>query len=519
MDSKSGEPTPLRKLLPCEQINSTLHNMGGYLSVTITCRYHSPRPGQKIDSAFLYPALGRVVSAQPMLHVGILNEHTTNASFCHIGEVNLANHVTFSTLDCETLVQYNDQIAIRHNWHHDQRWQNIVTHPPWRVAVVEPSAAVLGELSGVQDITFSFHHALMDGTSGRLFHELLLAELNNQLQQPQQKATKEGKITPLSSVLYFPEARQLPVIHATIRFTNSPAYFVKTLWKEFAPAMLCAKKIVPWHGKAIDFALPYITITKPVDIPDRILTKLIITCRQHQTTITGLLHALILTSLATRLSPTEASSFAAATPISLRPFLNPEMDPKLKEHLCNVVTGCIQEFPPDVVDKLRRPTQDQTLDDTIWRVAQRVKNELNIRTSTLPKDDVSGLFKYVSDWFEFFKKKDGKPRAETWEISNIGVFKDRTQQTLQGVVSPRYRVSRMYFSNGSMVTAAAVGIGVGSVPSGALTIAISWQKAVVADELMNGLAEDLLAYVRCFDKIGTFGGNSHASQPSSCMKL
>lgn len=70
-------------------------------------------------------------------------------------------------------------------------------------------------------------------------------------------------------------------------------------------------------------------------------------------------------------------------------------------------------------------------------------------------------------------------------ISNIGVFKDddETRDTNIGT-TPRFTVSRVYFTNG------------------ALTLALSWQEGVVSGELMRGLAEDLQKYMVCFDKTG-----------------
>lgn len=477
--------------------------MGIYLSVTLTCRYHASQPDQKIDSALLYPALKRVVLSQPMLHVGILDEHTNKASFCHVRHVDLSHHVSFSTLPCETMDQYDDHIALQQSRHHNQRFPDVASRPPWRIEVVEPSVPDHEYLSGMQDIIFSYHHAILDGISGRIFHEKLLVQLNTELHDKTVSTTLEPP-SPTSTLLDMPQIIHLPAPQAQIPFQVSPSYFVKTLWNEFAPAMLRAEKPTPWHSKPIDLSLPYVTITKPVDVPGPALSKLIQACRHHKTTITAIFHALILASLTTRLSPAEASCFAAATPISLRPFLPAQSTTQLKEMLAVLVTGNIYDFTPPTVSHLRHASPE-SLTPTIWALAHQVKTDLSLRTSTLPKDDASGLLKYVTDWFDFFRKKDGKPRLESWVVSNIGVFKDdnQTRDTDNGT-APRFTVSRVYFTNGAMVTGPPLGLGIGSVVGGALTLALSWQEGVVSDELMGGLAEDLQKYMVCFDKTGSF---------------
>ncbi|KAG8417393.1 Alcohol acetyltransferase, variant 2 [Metarhizium acridum] len=461
-----------------------------YLSVTVTCRYNATTSGQGIDEALLYPALARVVSAQPMLRVGILGEDTSKAAFCHIKSVNLANHVSFKTLDaCGTVDQYNDHIAAQQGWHHSQTWLNIQDVPPWRIAVVKPSPAAAGELSGVQDIIFSFHHALLDGNSGKLFHENLLRELNHQLGQEAANSTT-------TSSLRFPDAPQLPEAQdQIIAFQNSPLYLVKTLWDELGPSVLRAKKHVPWHSKPSGFSIPYVTLTKAVDFQGPVVAKLLAVCRQHGTTITGLFHALAAASFASRLPASEAPFFAATTPISLRPFLGPAANPEFKQSLRVLVSSHEHEFPAPLVAHLRG---SKDTDQSIWEIAQRVKNELNRKVASMPRDDINGLMKYNSDWIGFFKKKDGQPRPDSWEVSNIGVFKNASEET-------GFAVSRVYFTNGAMVTGSPVALGLGSVAGGLLSVGISWQESVVGQEFVDGLAGDLTEFVTRFDETGKFG--------------
>ncbi|QUC15820.1 uncharacterized protein UV8b_00061 [Ustilaginoidea virens] len=519
----ADQPTPLRPLSPIELYSSARHHLGIYRSVTVTCRYHAPRPRRRIDPGLLYPALGRVVSAQPMLQVGILHEDTNRARFCQLAELDLAEHVSFATLDCQSLRQYNDQLDAQQGWHHDQVWPDLAHRQPWRIAVVEPGAAAAAAAAGggggegavPQDIVFSYHHSLLDGTSGRLFHEHLVEELNQELRTRQGAGAADAVADPAPPATVVALPRQAPKLpepqESMIGFSFSPVFLAKVLWNELAPAMLRAAKVIPWHAKPMDLALPYVTLTKPLDVPWPVAARLVKACREHGTSVTGLTHALTLASLAARLPAQEATSFAASTPIGLRPLLPGRgANPGAKDLLRVLVTSHAHEFSAALTAEVRRAASSPALDRAIWKVARRVKGELVDRLAAFPRNDVVGLMKYNSDWLGFFKKKHGQPREVSWEVSNIGVLRNQGgggggRGESAAAASPGFTVSRVYFTNGAMVTGAPVGLGVASAPGGCLTIALSWQEGVVSGELMKGLADDLAGYVDRFDKTGHFG--------------
>lgn len=471
-----------------EHFSSTRHHIGIYRCVTVTCRYQaSPASsGAQLDAKTLYQALAKVITDQPMLRVGILGQDTNRASFSHIKEVDLRKHVTFKTLDCVTAEQYECLLAEQQGWHHDQLWPELETRPPWRVAVLQPSGNVKQRIDP-SDLVFAFHHSLMDGTSGRRFHELLLAALNSPSQPP--CSSPEAP-----HLLSFPNAPTLPEAQEdAIPFTNSLPYVVKTLWSEFGPTMLRPRKTIPWHGKSIDFDIPYKTRVRPVDIPPEVVDSLLKVCREHSTSLTGLFQALALASYALHLPATEAKSFVASTPINLRPYFGPNADPERKDLLRCLITSFSHEYPADVVTALRKPGAD--LDVLIWRNAKQIKDEIVEKLASLPKDDNISLMKYVGDWFDFWKKKNGRNRTESWEVSNIGVLPKPGADATWSVI-------RVLFTNGSMVAGPALGINIASTEKGALTAAISWQDTVVPDDLIDYIERDLSTYTRRLHETG-----------------
>ncbi|KAJ6445365.1 alcohol acetyltransferase [Purpureocillium lavendulum] len=473
---------------PCsEHFSSTRHHIGIYRCVTVTCRYHADSPVQ-LDAAKLYPALATVIADQPMLRVGILDQDTNQAHFSHIHEVDLRSHVSFKPLDCESVSEYEALVAEQQGWHHDQLWPELESRPPWRLAVLQPNAAVHQEIQSV-DLVFAFHHSLMDGTSGRRFHELLLAALN-QSSQP----TCSSPDTP--HLLSFPNAPKLPEAQEdVIPFTNSIPYVVKTLWSELGPEMLKPRKVVPWHGKAIDFDIPHRTRVRPVDIPHEVVGSLLKACREHSTSLTALFHALTLVSYALHLPASEAESFAASTPINLRPYFGPNADPERKDLLRCLITSFSHEYPADAVAAVRRPGAD--LDSLVWKTAKQIKDELVEKLASLPKDDINGLMKYVGDWFDFWEKKKGKTRTESWEVSNIGILPKPPP-------GATWSITRLLFTNGSMVAGPALGVNMASAEKSTLTAGISWQDTVVPEALVDSLERDLSTYTRRLHEAGTF---------------
>lgn len=459
----------------------------------MTCRYRPAAPaGPPLDAAALYPALARVVARQPMLRVGILGQDTGRARFSHLAAVDLRDHVAFQTLACDGgggEARYEALLAEAQCRHHDRLWPDLETRAPWRLVVLQPGDGVERERPSSQDVLFAFHHSIMDGASGKQFHELLLAALDRP--GPPEPACSSPEAPHLLS---FPDAPALPEGQEdAIPFRNSIPFVLKTVWNELGPSPLRARKVVPWHGAPIDFRLPHTTRARPVDIPPEMATGLLGACRRHAVSLTALLHALVLASLARRLPADEAASFAGGTPISLRPYFGPGADAALRPLLRTLLTGVTHAFPAAVVAALREPAAD--VDALVWDAARAVKAELAARQASLPADDIGGLMQYVGDWSDFWNKKDGQPRPESWSVSNLGV--------LPGA-GAGWSITRLYFTNGAMVAGAPIGVNVGSVAGGTLTVSISWQDAVVPAELMYGLAGDLAAFAKRLHETGKF---------------
>jgi hypothetical protein len=321
-----------------------------------------------------------------MLRVGVIGEDSNHARFSHVGEIDLRNHVTFKTLECGTATQYESLLAEQIGWHHDQLWQNVKSRPPWRIAVIQPSTSFEG-VDPFQDMIFAYHHSLMDGISGRRFHEQLLFALNH--------PSKPACATATPHLLAFPDPPVLPEGQEdVVPFTNSASFVAKAVWSEYAPSFL-QRKEVAWYGKNIDFSLPYKTLIRTFEIPPEAIPDIQRAGLEHSATLTPLIHGLALLSLASRLPPDAATSFASSTPMDLRPHLSPAAaDPALAPLLRTLTTSTAHAFPAADVAALRRACSAPDRDREAWLAAGRVAGELRARRATLPADDpAAGLLR------------------------------------------------------------------------------------------------------------------------------
>lgn len=415
----------------------------------MSCRYQGP-----LTLPRLYSALAALVADEPMLRVGIKNQHVDTAHFTHVDKVDLSVQVKTIEADYASQAEYDALVSKQQGLCHDALWENIETVAPWRITLIKPKG------QDFQDLIYSYHHSLMDGTSGKLFHERLIVRVN--------EVKGEGLEKP---ILEFPKPPTVPdPMEARVPFEISKWYLTKMLWNEFGPSFLKQKPPQSWSSSLVDFKLPYVTRLRAIDINGKTLKAVLAACREHSTTFTGLLHALVLASLAKRVDSTVLSCL---TPISLRPFATAP-----PEKLAVCLTQFSLLFPEDTI-KAMKETQS---DENIWKAATYTRNKLTERMKEIPKDDIMGLLKFVSDWQEWFKKKDGKPRDSSWEVSNIGVV-----EAGEGDV----RLTRTMFTNGATVAGAGVSFNVASVKGEGLTIGVVWQEGGFDEEMVDDIVGDL----------------------------
>lgn len=455
----------LRRLGPMELYSSSRHSLGIYRAVTVSARYVPVFSPTAHPSPRFLAALAVVVRAQPMLRVGITDEHTNSARFTHLTHMDLRKHVYVVTVDADSEQALSMEVTRVQAAQHDVLWEDTPSKAPWRVTIVR------SETQDCEDVIFAFHHALLDGTSGVRFHEALIMALDS--------ATTPDD----DSLLTFPTPPALPAPQEeAVAFTLSPIYIATMLWNEFAPAMLKPAPQHVWGGQRISVARPYITRLRVVDVPAEQTRAVLAACRANGTTLTGLLHALVLAYFTKSLPENAVPGFRAATPMSLhRRTHDTSLPTTLRVLLCSTE----HDFSPTDISSMRAAlTSPAALTNNIWAAADRIRADLVACGQALTHNNAAAVMRYVSDWRRFHLARDGTPRTNSWECSNVGV--------LEG------KVSRVVFANGAMVTGAAVGVNVASVRGGRLSVTVSWQEGIVEDELAEGLGEALEGMIERF---------------------
>jgi hypothetical protein len=434
----------------------------------------------------LETAVARVVLAVPSLTVGIVGQDTSSPQFVQCSSINLEHHLEYlekkggdpGTQDTTLLGILEDQ--------HDRSWPEIEQRPPWKLTVVTRDFAPEDGLV-VLDAIFAVHHAVADGRSTALFHTKLLSELNRSPVRPVQLV---GHVLDVKGAGKLVQPQE-----ELVKFSISWRFLVQTLWRELGPAWLQRQPpAVPWTGEAITRA-PCRTRLRLVTVPATAVPGILAACRENQTTLTPLLHALALASLARQLPPEDAVAFGSSTPIDLRPFIDSSSQPSGSRDTFGVlVTSQFHQFGASTIAQLRAgPSIDE-----IWRVAADLRGSMKQHLSNIPNDDVMGLLRWVSDWKTFWLSKVGKPRQDTWEVSNIGSLPGGHGEA-EGMTGG-WRIERSFMSQGATVAGAAIGISVAGVAGGEISMVLGWQEDVVKTEMVECLARDLE------DWLGQLGG-------------
>lgn len=102
---------------------------------------------------------------------------------------------------------------------------------------------------------------------------------------------------------------------------------------------------------------------------------------------------------------------------------------------------------------------DSSEEELIWPLAATWRREMRTKTATLPRDDVVGLLRYVTDFNKRWLNKLGKARDATWEISNIGSVRSRTV----GGSDEGWSISRSLFAQPVNVASPAIAFNVAGV--------------------------------------------------------
>ena len=431
-------------------------------------------------------AISRVISLSPTLQVGISGEQSTKPVWINLGKVDLSKHVEWTSLDDSN---YEKSMQERLLIELDREFFKLDSRPGWRVVVMECTA------SDLVDLLFVWNHPHADGMSGKIFHRLLLKELNMQ--------SLHGPPDFSNSVLEFSDssAKFPPPINQLAKLPISPSFAMKALWDDYKPSSLFKSPLqADWAPISCS---PYRSRFQIFDIGNEILLNVLSACRERKTTLTALLNALVLTSLSIHLEESKARAFACSTAIDQRRFLppNPPNYPwmKPKETIGNYVSLQYHEFGTELVSQVRSEAiQNNTggeistgLLELIWSISKKVRNEIQMRLNMGLKNDLVGLMKFVPDWKAQFKSDVKKPRKLSWFMTNLGTIEEKSEPNLGEGGENAWSIRRAQFTTSTEIPIGALIFSVMSVKNGELVVACTWQDTVLEENLVASVMTDL----------------------------
>ncbi|KAI1322598.1 alcohol acetyltransferase-domain-containing protein [Xylariaceae sp. FL0255] len=547
--------------------------------VTVSARYiipahlYSPDPSSSTPwtehrrervKSHIEEAIAITIISNPALRIAVAKTEAKRPSWVNVGELDLANHVEWEELTTSSHRSYEDIT----NQHILKRADDVFprdkigTVPRWRVLCL----LALGSMSPFVDVIFEYNHTLMDGTSGKLFHQNLLHFLNDNSSSLSHSPTTHYPLLVKNRHLTIPHTSPPlpPPLEKLVKLTLTPQFAISTAWKGlFQPQYLSNRsstlaRWAPIRGE-------YTSTLRIFDIDAATLKTVVGRCREKKTTLTGLFHGLFLVSLAVRLgsggSVSDSRAFLCATPISMRPYIPQQNEPGsvLKDPgniMGDLVSMTTHKFSVDVVKQIRKafaspqpaspspspaelqppspaesPSLTPSLTPLIWQAASQIRSDITAYQSHATRDNIVGLMDLVSDWRAHFHHEAAKKmRALSWCVTNVGVFDGglapqqekkkapgedndnsnnghhHNDDNTNGATEPRpesWTVNRLVFAVTPELTGAAFTLAAISVRDGALCVCVSWQDCVVDTELGDAVVRDLQRWLMIIGQ----GGN------------
>ncbi|KAF1914791.1 alcohol acetyltransferase-domain-containing protein [Ampelomyces quisqualis] len=473
-----------------EAYQTAMHRFDQYRGTVVACRYYPPAglaPTALKNS--IVNALARVVLDQPHLHVGITDEETRHPAFVRLDHLSLRDHVEWLTCDDDSQIEkvYVDTMQSQL----DSRFDNLSTRPGWRLIILQ------GTNTNALHILYVWNHAHHDGMSGKIFHRQFLHALN-------ETAAPDKALVDMSApdwTLVLPnDVDKLPPNGEIIcSWPLEYGFFLKWAYNDFKPVSFFPG--APHAFWAPIKCTPYATRFRTFTINSETVENIVSTCRMHDTTVTGLMHALVLVSLTCSLEPASGTGFASRTPYDLRHFLPartpeyPWLDPK--ESMCNWDSVLDHEFAPELVARIREimanagtnadlpQSLPEDVMDAIWSTSAQIRAEIAARIAMGTRNDLLAVMGWCPDWNIQQQREARRTRYLSWLVTNIGVVEGKSQE------KAGWSFDRAELVLSAEVPSAAFSVSLMTVKGEQMCVTCSWQEAAVEERIGNKLLSDL----------------------------
>ena len=265
-----------------------------------------------------------------------------------------------------------------------------------------------------------------------------------------------------------------PPIEELLNFKTSWSFLGSQVLQEYGPPALFGRRSEPYTAMSCQSLdeLPFRTMLRLIEIDASTIKALLEKGKSKQSAITALLSVVIARSLALEI-PT-AGAFLSQIPYTMRRISGTDY-----ETMANQTSTVEIGFEKEVLDTFRDPAENVA--DPIWDRTATDSAVLQEKIADCLNNNPVGLLRYISDHHEFYRKKLGKKREATWEVSNIGPVQSRVPNR------DTWKIERAIFSQGAAIVGPAFQANVASVRDGPMTIAFSWQQNVIEESVMTNI--------------------------------
>ena len=450
-----------------EAYQLALYVLNQYCGTAVSCRYIIPSGLLNPDTQpalrdRFEAAIVNTVLKQPILQVGIVGAESKRPVFTQLERLDLGNHVEWHFLKRSVSVEAVLHEAIISQI--DAPFPDLERQPGWRIVILRQ------EMTDFLEVLFVWNHPHGDGTSGRIFHQDLLRSLNYA------NATTPDLNGNIVTLLSSPPKLPVPVEKLS-SLPMDAKYITKTLWGLLSPPMLSKH---PSQAKWAPIRKsPYKTQVRSFTVDRGSLNNILAKCRQHKTTLTGLLHGLAALSFVSRIK--DAPAFQGGTPVDARRFLPadhpdyPGFEPALA--MANYVTMMDHEFDTALVSELRSAYSQDNIPEQVWSVAAQVRHQIEMKLASGLKNDEICLGRFVKDWRAQMVEKAAKPRKLSWLVTNLGVL-DGGPTSDSTSATGGWSIQRAQFILSAEVPGAAIVFSPISVANQGLCVTTNWQEGI-----------------------------------------
>ncbi|KAH6981582.1 hypothetical protein BKA56DRAFT_484625 [Ilyonectria sp. MPI-CAGE-AT-0026] len=471
--------TKIRPLGKLEQISAAAHHIDFFTNTGLSVHYTAPDPSIVRDlEQTVYNALAQVVRLHPVLFAVPVVADTKEPHWGRLPFIDLKQAVSIvqrsrppDTDGDGTDGELDELLGDQHNTSFKAGYG---TRPVWRLVILQ-------DYGTMHQFTACFiaHHSMTDGTGLQIFHNSF------------QKALCDVSSGPLTSRVEHiilsrddPIAPSLEQLHPLPIPANPPKLDV-TVPNE-------------WTGSPVE--LPCRTRYASLSLPPHAMNHFTQECRRHKVAPAAALPSLVARLLYSNL-PTTTESLTCNIPVSLRSDLPPKSVNGVLGNFIDAFKVKLLRSDLDVQDIGDRKIADSsTLSSYMgtWNHARKIQEATrnyfsNVSPSGEPYANVA-FFKLIPDIGAALTATIGKPRGESFEVSNLGSFSKPTNLNDVGPIA-RWKSGKVlcsrcaYAAGGPLVICVLSGdenIGFG----------VSWQEGSIADDVVENIIEGLKMYLQ-----------------------